>query len=150
MSEEHWLIPFKHNTETRLQALQWKILHGIYPTGTLLTKMKLRDNDICQFCNSVDTMQHFFYDCPLSRKVWEEIERKIETLCNKYIHLSAKNVIIGIEQGDYKGKDILKIINIMILIGKHAISKAKYHKNRNVMVVLDQEFNMRKSINRLL
>ena len=28
MSEEHWLIPFSNTTETKLQVLQWKIIHG--------------------------------------------------------------------------------------------------------------------------
>ena len=144
MSSEHWLIPFKCSNETRLQSLQWKILHGIFPTGTLLTKMKLRANTNCQFCDSIDTLQHFFYDCPLSKVVWKEIERKLETLCNRYTHFSAKNVLIGFDQEDNLGKNVSKIINLMILIGKNTISKAKYHKNRNIRLVLEQELNLRK------
>ena len=38
VTEEHWLSAFNCCKETRLQALQWKILHNIYPTGTLLKK----------------------------------------------------------------------------------------------------------------
>ena len=144
MSEEHWLIPFKYSNETRLQSLQWKILHGIFPTGTLLTKMKLRANNNCQFCDSIDTLQHFFYDCPISKVVWKEVERKLETICNKYTHFSAKNVLIGFDQEDHLGKDVSKLINHMILIGKNTISKAKYHKSRNIRVVLEQELNLRK------
>ena len=146
MSGEHWLIPYKFNNETRLQALQWKILHGIYPTGTLLTQMKLRNNNLCEFCNSIDTLEHFFYECTISRVVWNEVERKLETLINKYIHLSAKNVLVGLDMGDNLGKNTPKISNQLILIGKSAISKAKFHKNRNVKMVFEQELHTRNII----
>ena len=146
MSEEHWLIPFKCNSETKLQALQWKILHGIYPTGTLLKKMKFRTNDLCLFCNSLDTMEHFFYDCPLSRVVWNEVERKVESISKKYIPLSAKHVLIGFDKGDKLDKKILKIVNLIVLIGKSVISKAKFHKNRNIQVLLEREFYIRKGL----
>ena len=82
--------------------------------------------------------------------MWKEVERKLETICNKYTHFSAKNVLIGFDQEDHLGKDVSKLINHMILIGKNTISKAKYHKSRNIRVVLEQELNLRKFRNQWL
>ena len=38
---------------TRLGVLQWKVLHNIYPTNILLCKMKVRDDQLCSYCNDV-------------------------------------------------------------------------------------------------
>ena len=52
--DEHiWSIPSLVTKETRLRVLQWKILHNIYPTNILLCKMKVRDDQMCSYCNDV-------------------------------------------------------------------------------------------------
>ena len=55
-----WCLPRECCSETKLLELQWKILHNIYPTGTLLKKMKIRNNDLCPFCGEIDSLAHFF------------------------------------------------------------------------------------------
>ena len=41
--------------------MQWKILHNIYPTIISLCKMKVRDDQMCSYCNDVvDYIEHFF------------------------------------------------------------------------------------------
>ena len=45
----------------RNKTLQWKILHDIFPTNLLLCKMKVRDDQMCSYCNDVvDYIEHFF------------------------------------------------------------------------------------------
>nr|XP_006812501.1 PREDICTED: uncharacterized protein LOC100374304 [Saccoglossus kowalevskii] len=44
--------------------LQWRIVHGAFPTGRFLFKARLNNSDKCPFCDEVDTLQHIFYDCP--------------------------------------------------------------------------------------
>ena len=58
---EIWSLARECCSETKLLELQWKILHNIYPTGVLLKKMKIRNDDLCQFCEEVDTLSHFLY-----------------------------------------------------------------------------------------
>ena len=75
-------------------------MHGIYATGTTLMKMKIRQSDLCQYCGETDTLQHFFFDCNKVKCVWDEIGRHIEFMANKYIPLSAKKIIIGLDKGE--------------------------------------------------
>ena len=61
--------------ETRLSLLHFKILHNIYPTLTLLRKMKITNTDMCQFCNTHDFIEHFFFHCKRLENFWKEIEQ---------------------------------------------------------------------------
>ena len=152
LSEEHWLSSFKCTNESYLQSLQWKIMHGIYTTGTTLQKMKIRQSDLCLFCGEIDTLQHFFFECSKVKCVWEEIGRHIESIANKYIPLSARKIIIGLDKGEGLGQSILNRLNQLILIGKATISKVKNtncqmpnYVNRNYLLIsLEQELVLRK------
>ena len=48
--KDMWSIPWRSTKETRLRALQFKILHYIYPNNTLLEKMGIAPNSLCQIC----------------------------------------------------------------------------------------------------
>ena len=55
-----WFLSHKCTRNTRLRVFQWKILHDIYPTNILLSKMKVKENDNCSYCtDTVDVIEHF-------------------------------------------------------------------------------------------
>ena len=138
-----WLIPFKCSGETKLQILQWKILHNIYPTGILLQKFKIKDTDLCSFCNVTDTVEHFFFQCKAVSTVWKEIEKIILTKTDIRISLCPKTALFGLKNNN-GNKNKIKTINKLILIGKLVISKYKYGKNINLITLLEKEIEFRK------
>ena len=91
-----WSVSRNCTSEIRLIQLQWKILHRIYPTGTLLYKMKIKDKEECDFCGERDTIPHFFAKCPLSQKLWIEAERKVSSYLGKIIKFEEKIILLGI------------------------------------------------------
>ena len=143
MNDEYWMLPFTCTSETHLQALQWKILHGIYPSGTLLVKMNLRTSNACNYCGQLDTLEHFFFHCIYVKPIWGELERKAESLCNKYMRLTAKDAIIGIGKDTIRDKKKINLLNNMIIIGKSAISKVKFHQKTNFLIALEHELTIR-------
>ena len=74
--DEHiWSVTELVTKETRLRVLHWKILHSIYLTNISLCKMKVRDDQMCSYCNDViDYIEHFIFDCPTIQKFWNYIE----------------------------------------------------------------------------
>ena len=114
------------------------------PNRYFVKKMKIRQSDMCHYCNELDTLQHFFFDCSSVKILWSEIESRLECITNKHIRLSAKNVILGLDTNDNIKKSTLHSLNIIILIGKATISKVKYGNHKNFLVVLEQELNIRK------
>ena len=123
--------------ETRLQVLQWKILHNIYPTNILLCKMKVRDDQMCSYCNDVvDYIEHFFFDCSTIKKFWNYIEQYILITFDIQTHLTVVDVLFGIKQHNYR-KVKTKLTNHVILIAKMCISM---YKKTNAFLPLSMIF----------
>ena len=123
--------------ETRLQVLQWKILHNIYPTNILLCKMKVRDDQMCSYCNDVvDYIEHFFFDCPTIKKFWNYIEQYILITFDIQTHLTVVGVLFRIKQHNYR-KVKTKLINHVILIAKMCIS---LYKKTNAFLAMSMIF----------
>ena len=68
--------------EVRLTELQWKLLHNIYPTNILLSKMRVRENNKCTYCPwEIDYIEHFFNDCAFVKKILEMDGGENSTTC---------------------------------------------------------------------
>lgn len=139
IDEDEWLISFRSSNETRLRVLQWKILHNIYPTNILLSKMKVTESNLCSYCsNSVDFIEHFFFQCPKTNIFWKYIESFI--LCNfdEKVVLNVKEVLFGLRIPQNRACHFKKI-NHIILIGKMCIS---IYKKTNSSLPLETLFDI--------
>ena len=59
-----YLLPFKATREIKLTMFQYKIIHRILPTNSLLHKMKKVASPSCPFCPSeCQTLWHLFINC---------------------------------------------------------------------------------------
>ena len=68
ISHEEWSRINKNafyiTKDTKLQWLQYRINHKILATNSLLSKMKVINNDLCTFCaKEKETIEHVLYDC---------------------------------------------------------------------------------------
>ena len=122
--DEHiWSIPSLVTKETRLRVLQWEILYNIDPTTILLYKVKVRDDQMCSYCNDVvDYIEHFSFDCPTIKKFWNYIEQYILITFDIQTHSTVVDVLLGIKQHNYV-KFKTKRINHVILIAKRYVQK---------------------------
>ena len=141
--KKFWLLPYSSTKETKLRILQWKILHGVYPTGILLKKMNIKDSEMCTYCNTLDTVEHFFYECNEVSNLWKEIERLITKNTTTTLSLDSQSVLLGILPSEKIDKGVTSFINELILVGKLVISKTKYGKAINPIIVLEHELNVR-------
>ena len=74
IESEHWLTAINATKETRLRTLHWKIMHNIYPTNILLSKMKIKETENGEWCDCQDFPEHFFEECKKIKHLWKEIE----------------------------------------------------------------------------
>ena len=136
--------------ETRLRVLHWKILHNIYPSGTLLKKMKKQSSDICRFCDeqAIDNIDHFFVHCKKVKIVWTEAKNIIQTKLNKNINITENIILTGIsnELDNILTKMEIKYINHIILIAKMCIGRHKYGKGYNLSNTFEHECKIRKML----
>ena len=139
-----WCVARENTPETKIIELQWKILHNIYPSGVLLNKMKIKVNNLCNFCGEIDTLNHFFVTCHIANEVWLEADKLISIKCGRKVTLTNRNKVIGIISSDnFIGRDIIKYINRIILVCKHTISKYKYEKVGNIKILLENQLSFR-------
>ena len=122
--------------------LQWKISHNIYPTAILLTKMGIKNSELCEKCNLKETTTHFFFECKMITFIWRELELLISANTNIKIKINAASALLGyVPEVKITKKDHV-FINKVILIGKLVISKIKYGPKRNPREVLETELRI--------
>ncbi|XP_035699761.1 uncharacterized protein LOC118432322 [Branchiostoma floridae] len=113
-----WKSPFLTTKEPKLISLQWKILHNIYPTKILLHKMRIVENNKCIFCDIIEYIEHFFFDCKIVKPLWDYVE----SLFSYSISLTVHDIIFG-----YNPHMLNKFryINELLLVAKLSIVKYK-------------------------
>ena len=64
--------PFLCTKITKLIVFQFKLLHRRLVTNSFLTKINLKDNEQCTFCqNDKETLIHLFWTCQVSILFWQ-------------------------------------------------------------------------------
>jgi len=53
--------------------LTWKIIHGCLPVNFLLNKFRISPTARCPFCTDIETIEHLFVFCPLTRHFYKYI-----------------------------------------------------------------------------
>ena len=142
-SENIWIVARISTTEERLRLLQWKIIHRIYPTNILLHKMGIRNSMLCQDCNVIDSLEHFFFSCSKIRKIWELCQNFIFSSISKHIILTENDVIFGYRIDFLKSQEV-RFINHLILITKMVISKFRYGESYDINYMFDNDVAIRK------
>ena len=74
----NWQDPYqltsKYAKSTRILEFQYKVLHRRIATSDSLTKMGVRDNTNCSFCNwEQKKLLHLFWSCPKVASFWHDL-----------------------------------------------------------------------------
>ena len=89
------------------------------------------------------TMEHFFFSCSLVYKVWVHVNNLINILLGHRKNVDWKSAMFGFLSIEGATKRKINRINLIILLAKLSISKAKYGKQRDPYLILENELNIR-------
>ena len=147
LDKNTWLIPKISTKEIRLQELQWKLNHNIYPTNILLHKMNVTENNKCDICKNVaDFIEHFFFHCPKVSRFWENVCKIISTKIGTHFQLSETEALFGVKR-DIIGKAQMLWINHILLIGKMSISIARKTNTMGALeIIFEKNVELRKNL----
>ena len=67
-----YLLPFEVTKEVKLSRFQYKIIHNILCTKSLLFEMKKEDSPCYLFCPADHTIIHLFTECAQATLFWKE------------------------------------------------------------------------------
>ena len=99
---------------TKLQTLQYRILHRIIPCNRWLHTIKIKDSPDCTVCKETDTINHFFFRCTDVQQLQQRLTKwwKDITNCPEF-SLSEPEIMFGVE-GKTKRHNALNFIIILL------------------------------------
>ena len=70
--EKIYTMPFKTCRETKIQSLQYRILHLVIQNNEWLHNLTIKSTNICELCNKnqIDNIIHYFITCPNCKTFW--------------------------------------------------------------------------------
>ena len=103
--------------EVKLSVFQFKLIHNIVSTNSLLFKMKIIDSPTCPFCPDTEqSIVHLFVRCSSAVSFWNEFTEWYRAQCKE--HSVTAFTEYEILYGVLKGSSSLQTINHLILVGK--------------------------------
>ena len=95
-------MAFLASRETKIQPLQFKIIHRIIPCRDYLFKRKIVDTPEWLSCGATDNLVHFFITCPTVREFIGRIKIWISNVLEyDVVELSDKDYLLGlVESGE--------------------------------------------------
>ena len=110
--------------------LSWRMLHGVVATGSLLSKMKVLEDELCLFCFSNDNLKHIFYDCPRLRGLFIFLDSLISNFFPEVKSCPRAWWFSGIPSLYGSSSDIgkLRIVNWLLVLARKSIYVSRSNK----------------------
>ena len=108
MEIAHWdlfyMHPFKCSLSNKMIIFQYKILQRTLSTNNLLYKCKLKETQLCSFCNETkETIEHIFWECYIVKNFWFQLVDTLHSNCNYELLISKQNILLGSDIIDISG-----------------------------------------------
>ena len=108
-----FILPHTVSFEPYVRAFQYKVLNSMLFTNTKLFKIGFITEDKCSFCKSEsETLSHLLLDCIETKSFWRDFEFYFYSLSKEFVHLTLKDVIVGIISTK------CPLLNFLLLIAK--------------------------------
>lgn len=128
--ENIYCLPYIVARETSLQSMQYRIINRYIPCRKNLFKWKKVENEKCPFCDQVDNIEHYFYECKQTKPLWRNLFDLWITVYQTNIPLTILDIIFGLE--NINEDPLIDFINFCILLMKKYIFDTKLaEKNCN-------------------
>ncbi len=63
-------LPFKTVRDSKIQTFRYRIIPNIIPCNKWLHNIKIKNSPVCDYCNNVDDLPHYFIRCPKVAEFW--------------------------------------------------------------------------------
>ncbi len=119
-----FILARKMTKESKLQVLQYKVLHQIIPTQQYLYRRKVVQSPFCQSCHDIlDTTQHMLLECPQVQNIWKQLKTLFEQKEQFEISIDKYTVIFGCKSSNSK----IQKWNYLALLVKFYVTRCRLH-----------------------
>ena len=81
--------------DTKIRTFQYKLLFNLIPCNSYLCKIGKKDTDTCHFCNAIDNIGHYFYECEATKTFWYNLQTWWNNMENDNIKITKELAMIG-------------------------------------------------------
>lgn len=115
---------FKVTKDSTLLWFQERIFHRILATNRLLTKMNVKNDERCTFCqNEVESLPHIFWSCVYVQRYWTEFNNFLQLKGIRLPHeWNDIDILFGSTQYDI-------VLNQLVLKAKFFIYRKRMEEN---------------------
>ena len=125
MGQNISILPYKITSDPFLQNLQYQILNRILNCNDRLFKWQINEDNICNYCDQIDTLEHHLIHCTTSNQIWESLAEWINNNLSIKYHFTECELLFGIP---FTNSIDLQSINFLILFTKWFINRKKTSK----------------------
>jgi exonuclease III len=118
-------LAFNITRETKLQSLQYRLIHRTITCRKKLYDMKLSDNPQCLFCDNLDDITHFFLFCDKTQDFWHSFLLWWNRTSDMKIPFDYVTLEVSILFGFQSNGDIFHALNYCILVAKSFVHRQK-------------------------
>jgi hypothetical protein len=131
IDEPMWKIIYTNNKyitkDTDILNFQFKITHRLLACNYNLKIWKVKNNDGCDHCQCVDTIEHFLVQCETTKSFWQQVFNWWAQNVRVWLHIDTYEVLFGIP--NELNDAIINQLNFLILYGKYYVYKCKKKDN---------------------
>ena len=145
ITTEQWMnsfIKLKTSTsDTKLRWLQYRILHSILTTNRSVSKFKLDQSDLCQFCNAhSETIHHLIWSCQEVNKFWKDLATLLNRRCNHTHNFTFNEILVIFGISNQIKTD--NVCDLIILMAKYFIYRCKVQRTKlNLQYFIKEVYN---------
>lgn len=125
-----YLLPYELTREGRLQSFQYRIINRTLPCNEYLYRLKVKDSPRCTFCNEIDDIMHFLFECNETNEFWDSVGHWLQHNSEDTTipdELSETDFLFGFNN---TGNDTEMFrINYIMLLGKFYVYRQKTFAN---------------------
>ena len=116
--------------DNKLKWFQYRILHRILGTNSLLNKIKIAENPMCRLCGlKIETIKHLFVECPLSKALWKNVDDWVQFSVSIQLNLTPPIILLGYIDPHI---DAIPLNAILIAVKYYIFCNAKSRKQLNI------------------
>ena len=129
-----YLLPSKTTKNLKLQSLQFSILHRFTTCNYNLKLWNIIDSPMCQSCNVIDSIEHFFFYCDCIHRLWDRVKIMSKDVLNFTFNGTVLEILLGIP---CQKNTALQVLNLIILLTKQFI----YISKKNDLLISENAFH---------
>ena len=123
---KHFTRLFVTTNIPKLRSFQFRILHRAIVLNSHLFHWKIRNDNMCSFCDSAkETLMHFFVECPQVEIMWSQLSDYISQHSGKSIQVTKATILLNTVD-----KNASNIANFLALLLKQYLYRQRCGKKR--------------------